>query len=294
MTGAERGFLLLCSHLGNPERRPLTTAQFRQLAQRARSAEHSDGDRDMIPGDLIALGYSRADADRILSLLDEEFLLDRYLEKAARMDCYPLTWVSNCYPARLRRRLGDEAPGCLWYRGDHELLENPCTALVGSRELEPENHKFACQAGIQAAKQHHVLVSGNARGADRTAQEACLEAGGCVISVVADELQRHIPCDRQLFLSEYGFDLDFSAIRALSRNRVIHALGDFTLVAQSGLEKGGTWDGTAKNLRNEWSPVFCFDDGSLSADALEQLGATLIDTEDLKDFSSLPVPIKMF
>ena len=32
MNGKERGFLLLTSHLGDPERKPLTVAQFRQLA----------------------------------------------------------------------------------------------------------------------------------------------------------------------------------------------------------------------------------------------------------------------
>lgn len=293
MTGAERGFLLLCSHLGNPDRRPLTTAQFRQLTQRARRAEHSNADRDMVPGDLIPLGYHPADAERIVALLEEEFLLDRYLEKAARQECHPLPRIGAGYPPLLSGRLGDNAPGVLWYKGDPKLLERPCVALVGSRDLGPKNRAFARQAGIQAAEQGYVLVSGNARGADRTAQDACLSAGGCVISVVADELQRHTPGDRQLFLSEDGFDQEFSTIRALSRNRIIHALGEWTLVAQSGLEKGGTWDGTAKNLRMEWSPVFCFDDGSLSADALEQMGATLIGTEDLKDFSSLPVPIKL-
>ena len=30
------GFLLLCSHLGNPDRKPLTTAQLRLLARRVR------------------------------------------------------------------------------------------------------------------------------------------------------------------------------------------------------------------------------------------------------------------
>ena len=32
MTGPEKGFLLLTSHLGDPNRKPLTVAQFRQLA----------------------------------------------------------------------------------------------------------------------------------------------------------------------------------------------------------------------------------------------------------------------
>ena len=34
MNNKERGFLLLTGHLGNPERKPLTVAQFRNLANR--------------------------------------------------------------------------------------------------------------------------------------------------------------------------------------------------------------------------------------------------------------------
>lgn len=290
MTGAERGFLLLCSRLGNPERKPLTTAQFRQLAQRVRDTEPSREMRDMTPEDLLPLGYGGAEARRIVELLDEEFLLDRYLEKAAKKGCHPLTRISSGYPQILRQRLGDDAPGCLWYKGDLKLLEQPGIALVGSRDLNSQNREFAAHAGIQAAQQGYSLISGNARGADRTAQDAALNHGGTVVSVVADELEQHESGQRQLFLSEDGFDLEFGKIRALSRNRVIHTLGLCTLVAQSGLEKGGTWDGTVRNLRHGWSPVFCFDDGSLSCDALEQLGARVIDKNQLEDLEVLCKP----
>lgn len=290
MTGAERGFLLLCSRLGNPERKPLTTSQFRQLTQRARDTEPSRETRDMTPEDLLPLGYGGGEARRIVALLDDELLLDRYLEKAAKKGCHPLTRISSGYPRILRQRLGDDAPGCLWYKGDPELLEQPGIALVGSRELYSKNREFAALAGIQAARQGFSLISGNARGADRTAQDAALDHGGTVISVVADELERHEPARNQLFLSEDGFDQEFGRIRALSRNRVIHALGMCTLVAQSGLEKGGTWDGTVRNLRRGWSPVFCFDDGSLSCDALEQLGAGVIDKNQLEDLKVLCQP----
>ena len=79
MTGPERGFLLLCSHLGDPERKCLTTAQFRKLTQRMRMALKPTEDRDLLPSDLKELGYNSAEAKRILSLLSEEDRLDRYL-----------------------------------------------------------------------------------------------------------------------------------------------------------------------------------------------------------------------
>ena len=69
MRGAERGFLLLGSLLGNPERRPLTTAQLRLLAQRVQLMERWDPERDLVLEDLLKIGYSGEGARRILALL---------------------------------------------------------------------------------------------------------------------------------------------------------------------------------------------------------------------------------
>jgi predicted Rossmann fold nucleotide-binding protein DprA/Smf involved in DNA uptake len=294
LTGAERGFLLLCCHLGNPERKPLTVAQFRKLARRVRESEKAPGDRELEPSDLTALGYDAEDGRRILRLLDEEALLDRYLAKADRYGCVPLTRLTPGYPRRILEALGDDAPGCIWARGDLSLLERPGIALVGSRELRPENRRFAREAGAQAARQGLTLISGNARGADRTAQDAALAAGGGVISIVADLLTDHVPVKGILYLSEEGYDLEFSSQRALSRNRVIHCLGYKTFVAQSTLGKGGTWDGTEKNLRYGWSEVYCYDDGSRSNADLCRRGANPIDQEALLDLSDLPEAAKPF
>lgn len=290
MTGAERGFLLLCCHLGNPERKPLTPAQFRKLARRVRDSVHAEEDRELEVRDLTAIGYGPEEAERIVGLLSEEELLERYLAKAAKFGCVPLTRLTEGYPRRIIDALGDEAPGCLWARGDLEALERPGIALVGSRELRPENGAFARQAGVVAAKQGFAIVSGNARGADRTAQDACLAAGGAVVSIVADRLTDHVPVGKILYLSEEGFDLEFSAQRALSRNRCIHALGEAAIAAQCSLRTGGTWDGSVKNLRFGWSPLYVFDDGSESAKLLEQMGAVKIGIDDLKDLQHLPCP----
>ena len=135
--------------------------------------------------------------------------------------------------------------------------------------------------------QTKIKISGNAKGADRTAQEACLNAGGKVVCVVADELYKHPLGENVLYLSEDSYDLPFSGQRALSRNRVIHTLGYLTLVAQCHTGSGGTWDGTVKNLRHNWSPVYCFDDNRNVCKDLQQLGATLIKMEQLADIAAL-------
>ena len=287
MTGAERGFLLLTSHLGNPLRRPLTVAQFRVLTERMQAVSRNPEDRDLNPEDLKALGYGLEMAERIVELLSEEELLDHYLQRAKKLGCLPVTRISEDYPLVVRKRLGLDSPGCLWARGEVGLLKEPTISLVGSRELREENWRFAAEVGRQAALQGYVLVSGNARGADRAAQDSCLAHGGKVISVVADELWKQPLRENVLYLSEDDYEEAFSAHRALSRNRVIHALGLKTFVAQSGLKIGGTWDGTVKNLRFGWSPVFCYDDGSEATKILCQMGATTVGIDDLSSIYDL-------
>lgn len=295
MNGRERGFLLLTSHLGNPNRKPLSAPQLRNLADRMSQFSVSLEDRDLSSRDLVKLGYGWDMAERIVALLEEEDLLDTYLQRGNRAGCVPITRVSDGYPLILRKRLGLDSPGCLWAKGDLPILNTPAISLVGSRDLLDSNGEFAEEVGRQAALQGLTLVSGNARGADRTAQDSCLRHGGKVISVVADELSKQPLRENVLYIGEEDFDEPFSAQRAISRNRVIHALGWMVFVAQSSLQKGGTWDGTVKNLRFGWSSVACYRDGSQAAEQLEQMGAYLVGMEDLQDMAALvQSDIKLF
>jgi len=287
MTGAEYAFLLLTSKLGNPDRKTLTAARFRELFSRAEQMKRGDASGELSTSDLVCIGYSQQEAAHIIALLNERDLLDIYLQRANKYHCVPITRATECYPVALRNRLGLDSPGVLWAKGDLRLLNTPAIALVGSRVLCSANREFAKEVGFQAAMQGITLVSGNARGADITAQNACLEAGGKVISVVADSLEDHRLRENVLYLCEDSFDGVFSAQRALSRNRVIHCLGIKTFVAQCNFEKGGTWDGTTKNLQKGWSSVFCFDDGSRAMQELLMMGATPVKPAQLADLTAL-------
>ena len=287
MTAQEQGFLLLTGYLSDPECRPLTVAQFRNLTLRARQMEKPAHDRELTETEIVSMGFDREFAQRVIRLLSRTEQLQWYLEQGRRRDCFPITRVSPSYPDRLRDRLGAEAPGVIWAKGDVSLLQQPAIALVGSRDLHDENRAFARLVGKQAALQGFTLVSGDARGADKTAQDSCLEHGGTVISIVCDELEKHTAADNVLYFSETGFDLAFSSHRALQRNRLIHCLGGKIFVAQCTLGKGGTWSGTKNNLRFGWSPVFCFRDGSDASRELKDLGAVLIDPEQLENISVL-------
>ena len=254
----------------------LSLAQARELSRRARAAGIGEEDpfRDVTVKDVRRLGYSEYEAGHIVSLLGRERQLDGYLLAAEKADVAVITRLDARFPQRLREQLGARCPAALFCRGDLELLQSVCVSVVGSRHLASPGAQFAAQAGRLAAREGFTLCSGDAMGADRTAQEACLRGGGSVLIFPATELVYCPVRENVLYAAEGGFELGFSAQRALGRNRFIHAMGEKTLVAQTGFGKGGTWNGSLDNLQHEYSPLFVFDDGSEGARALCARGAT--------------------
>ena len=239
MTAAETGLLLLCCALPEAEDRPLTMAQFQELAKRARALGPGGENplRELTARDLERLGYSQEQCGRIVRLLSREAQLERYLRAAERNGIVPITRLSPRYPARLRQTLGQRCPAVLFAKGDETPLSMRCISVVGSRELTEGAVVFPAGRLLDCPAQAHVL-----------------------------------------YLAEQGYDLPFSAQRALSRNHFIHAMGEKTLVAQCRAGAGGTWDGTTENLRHGWSPVFVSDDGSEGAQALIARGAVPVRT----------------
>ena len=254
----------------------LSLAQARELSRRARAAGIGEEDpfRDVTVKDVRRLGYSEYEAGHIVSLLGRERQLDGYLLAAEKADVAVITRLDARFPQRLREQLGARCPAALFCRGDLRLLQRPCISVVGSRHLASPGAQFAAQAGRLAAREGFTLCSGDAMGADRTAQEACLRGGGSVLIFPATELVYCPVRENVLYAAEGGFELGFSAQRALGRNRFIHAMGEKTLVAQTSFGKGGTWNGSLDNLQHEYSPLFVFDDGSEGALALCARGAT--------------------
>ena len=276
MSQTERGLLLLCCPLGDAMAGALSLAQARELSRRARAAGIGEEDpfRDVTVKDVRRLGYSEYEAGHIVSLLGRERQLDGYLLAAEKADVAVITRLDARFPQRLREQLGARCPAALFCRGDLRLLQRPCISVVGSRHLASPGAQFAAQAGRLAAREGFTLCSGDAMGADRTAQEACLRGGGSVLIFPATELVYCPARENVLYAAEGGFELGFSAQRALGRNRFIHAMGEKTLVAQTGFGKGGTWSGSLDNLQHEYSPLFVFDDKSEGAQALCARGAT--------------------
>ncbi len=282
MRGAERGLLMLTCALGDPAARPLTPQQYMAVGKLLlRSPSPRPADADLCAEDLTRAGIGEPYAAEILRLLDRDALLDRYLDEAYDAGVGIVTMLSDDYPAALSERLGDEAPTVLFCKGDLTLLHERFISLVGSRQLGEQGSAFAARVGQLAARKGFTLVSGGAPGADRTGQTACFEAGGSILVFTPERLDKLRGEDDVLLVSADGWELPFSSERALSRNHLIHALGEKTFVAQCTYRRGGTWRGTMHNLRHKLSPVYICDDGTKAAAELISEGAHGVTTEAL-------------
>jgi predicted Rossmann fold nucleotide-binding protein DprA/Smf involved in DNA uptake len=265
----ERAVLLACSSLvltRGSGLAPFSAKEWSAVSDRALAAKATVGSLlGMAAGEIesrLRLGVEVA--TRLQRLLARDGQLTLELDRLDRFGIWVLTTASPGYPARLHERLGSATPQVLFGLGDRSLLEHDAVAVVGSRDADPQSLEFARDCGRLAASQEWVLVSGAARGVDAEAMRGAFEAGGAVVGVPPDGLERSLKdvslrsalmAGRAAYVSPYRPDAPFSVGTAMGRNRLIYCLARLAIVANSRTGSGGTWSGAVEALGKRWVPV---------------------------------------
>ncbi len=263
----------------------------------------SPGDYKKLARHLLALGAKPADlltpaSDQLLGdcnrvidkarlerLLGRGFGLSQAVERWQARAIWVASRADPAYPQRLKARLKEDSPAVLYGCGEGEILDSGGLAVVGSRHVDDALTAYTQEVGRLVASARRTLVSGGARGIDQAAMSGALEAGGRVIGVLADSLERASMnrehrswlLDGQLVLiSPYDPSAGFHVGHAMQRNKLIYALADAALVVSADLNKGGTWAGATEQLeRLHLVPVYVRATGEASKglDALTKRGA---------------------
>lgn len=225
------------------------------------------------------------DPDRMRTLLARGFLLSQALDRWQSRAIWVVSRADPRYPKLLKSKLKAKAPAILYGCGNMELLWNEGLAVVGSRKVTNELMDYASRVGTLAAQAGHSVISGGARGVDRAAIDGALAAGGKVVGVLAEELEREAMHRRNrealragslVLISEYDPCSRFLVGHAMQRNKLIYALAEHALVVNSDLERGGTWAGAVEQLdKFRFSNVFVRSTGPENGalDALLRRGA---------------------
>ncbi|HTQ16778.1 DNA-processing protein DprA [Mycobacterium sp.] len=282
--------LALTSRLVESTAKPLSAREFWSLRRQVEPSSLRGMTADEIATEL-AVGTE--DGERIATLFDRGAGLAIALERLNHSGTWTVTCVDADYPARLRRRLGDNAPAVLHGVGDATLLATDGVGVVGSRNVTQEGSQVAADIAHTAVKLGFPVVSGAARGVDQSAMNGAFEVGGQVVGILADSLERTVARPRirrgvvngQICLiTPYSPSAPFSVGNAMGRNKIIYGLAVCTIVVATDRKTGGTWGGATEALKNKFGRVAAWTGSGAAAGngALIDLGA-----QELSDTAAL-------
>ena len=271
---------------GKPSADPLTTGEYRRLARRLRELHREPAHLlDRGADSLLKECGIHPDTARLDRLLGRGFLLSQAVERWRTRAIWVVSRADAGYPQRLKKRLGEDAPPVLYGCGDASILDGGGLAVVGSRNVNETLIEYTEDAGRLAAAARRPVISGGARGTDQAAMRGAQDAGGIVVGILADGLERAavrrehreaLMNGRLALICPYDPAARFNVGHAMQRNKLIYALADAALVVNSDYGKGGTWAGATEQLgRLRFVPVYVRADGDAGEGLaeLQRLGA---------------------
>ena len=144
-----------------------------------------------------------------------------------------------------------DIPMLLFYKGDLCITKRPAIAIIGTRDPSSEGVKAGEVFGNFFASHGLNIVSGLALGCDSSGHRGAMSApNGVTTAFLAHGLDTIYPSENQslaeeiiasggLLMTEYAVGERVNRNYLIKRDRLQAALGDATLVIQSGI-KGGT------------------------------------------------------
>jgi DNA processing protein len=193
-----------------------------------------------------ALGVKEESALRAMVRL-EEFDADEYIKMLKKKDLRLLTIDDADYPLLLLQI--PDAPVFLYVRGDLSILNQPCVAIVGSREMSDYGKRVVSHLVPPIIRSGAVTVSGLAYGIDAEVAKETLHAGGKTVAVLGhglgmiypklnEKLAEEIVKKGGLLVSEYPLDAMPDTYTFPARNRIIAGLSLCTVVAEAAEDSG--------------------------------------------------------
>lgn len=189
-------------------------------------------------------------------LVGQAFLVEQLQHEHIQM----LTVLDASYPRLLKAGLGrSHIPPVLFTMGDLDILNRKTIAVIGSRNANETSLAFTRETAQYLAGRGANVISGNARGVDRSAYEGAISTDGYTTVVLPHgihklskvqmrALQPKIEAGKVLLLSQFHPDAPWLVSRAMERNHVVTGLAQIVIVAESD-SKGGTWEGAHNALK---------------------------------------------
>ena len=172
--------------------------------------------------------------------------LDQIIEGYKRDNIQIITICDDRYPEILKQV--ENPPYCLYCKGNIDLLNSKCIAVVGSRKISDYGKVVTAMFCKEFVRAGLTVVSGMALGVDAVAHNTVLENQGATIAVMAGGFNHIYPsanwglykqiCQTGLVVTEYPPNAEPVAYNFPVRNRIIAGLSQGVLITEAGLKSG--------------------------------------------------------
>ena len=189
--------------------------------------------------------YDHEKFARVISKV-KEFNCDEALHAAHEASSLYITPSDPLWPVQLNDL--DAPPIGMYVKGNVEALKNRSIAIVGSRNPTPYGTRIAGDFAAGFVDREWDIVSGGAYGIDSAAHRGALVAEGRTIAVIASGIDTPYPsgnsrlfdeiCENGAIITEVAPGVPALPHRFLTRNRIIAALSQSTLVVEAAFRSG--------------------------------------------------------
>ena len=172
--------------------------------------------------------------------------LNRIIEGYEKDNIKIVTICSDYYPEILNEV--ENPPFCLYCKGNIELLNTKCIAVVGTRKISDYGKVVTSMFCKEFVRAGLTIVSGMALGVDAVAHNTVLENQGSTIAVMAGGFNHIYPtanfglfkqiCQNGLVVTEYPPNAEPLSYNFPVRNRIIAGLSEGVLITEAGLKSG--------------------------------------------------------
>ncbi|MFN8322911.1 MAG: DNA-processing protein DprA [Chitinophagales bacterium] len=212
---------------------------------------------EKIPG----IGKERAEAIAKADVMKEA---EAELEFIAKYNIQPLFFTDAGYPQRLKNI--PDSPVMLYYKGNADLNNDKIISVVGTRRATEYGKEVTKKLIADLSGQNILVVSGLAYGIDIAAHHAALDNNLKTVAVLGHGLNTIYPSQHKAaakkiaeqggLLTEYRSVHEMHPSNFPSRNKIVAALCDATIVVESDKEGGAV---ITANLANSYNrDVFAY------------------------------------
>jgi len=200
---------------------------------------------DEVHARIIGRAY---DPIKYANIIDKvsSFNADNEFTKISSAGAHLLTPEDLDWPIRVDDL--ESPPIALIIKGRRDLFSNPSLAIVGTRNPTPYGTRIAGDFAAGFVDREWDIISGGAYGIDSAAHRGALVAEGRTIAVIASGIDTPYPsgnsrlfdeiCENGAIISEVVPGVPALPHRFLTRNRIIAALSQSTLVVEAAFRSG--------------------------------------------------------